>query len=155
MKCPQCDRTIKLTGKNHVLIDGKLYHKKCPTEKKAVLSDEEKESWNRLRDAINYYIERDRKRSKSEYVRKNGFNWQKIMKMIKQLKKDGYSYEDQEYALHKVVAMNGIFIGYQVVVNHIAEIMSVKREDDEYRKKMKEKEDKPIIFNIPVDEIDW
>ena len=97
----------------------------------------------------------DRKRSKSEYVRKNGFNWQKIMKMIKQLKKDGYSYEDQEYALHKVVAMNGIFIGYQVVVNHIAEIMSVKREDDEYRKKMKEKEDKPIIFNIPVDEIDW
>ena len=154
MKCPQCGRGLRPTGKNIVSVDGVLYHKKCPTERKAVLSDEEKIAWNNLRDAINEYIERDRKRNKSEYVRMNGFNWQKIMKMIKQLKADGYSYEDQEYALHKVVAMNGIFIGYQVVVNRIAEIMSVKQKVEEAEKKAEVKK-KPLVFNIPVDDIDW
>lgn len=154
MKCPQCGRNIRPTGKNFVSVDGVLYHKKCPTERKAVLSEEEKVAWNNLRDAINSYIERDRKRSKSEYVRTNGFNWQKIMKMIKQLKADGYSYEDQEYALHKVVAMNGMFIGYQVVVNHISEVISIKRKMDALETK-REVEEEPLIFEIPVDDIDW
>lgn len=153
MKCPQCGKVIRPTGKNFISVDGVLYHKKCPTERKTILSDEEKEAWNNLRDAINSYIERDRKRSKSEYVRMNGFNWQKIMKMIKQLKADGYSYEDQEYALHKVVGMNGMFIGYQVVVNNIAEIMSVKKNMDSQKRKITE--ERPLVFNIPVDDIDW
>lgn len=154
MKCPQCGRIIRPTGKNKnfISVDGVLYHKKCPTEKKNVLSEEEKVAWNNLRDAINSYIERDRKRSKSEYVRERGFNWQKIMKMIKQLKADGYSYEEQEYALHKVVAMNGIFIGYQVVVNNIAEIISLKQKTEHIEKPV---EEKPLTFNIPVDDIDW
>lgn len=155
MNCPQCGRTIRPTGKNHVSVDGVLYHKKCPTERKTVLSEEEKVAWDSLRDAINLYIERDRKRSKSEYVRLNGFNWQKITRMIKQLKLDGYSYEDQEYALHKVVSMNGMFIGYQVVVNNIAEIISIKRRIEESVKKRKEEEDRPYVFNIPIDDIDW
>lgn len=154
MKCPQCGRIIRPTGKNKnfISVDGVLYHKKCPTETKKALSEEEKVAWNNLRDAINSYIERDRKRSKSEYVRENGFNWQKIMRLIKQLKADGYSYEDQEYALHKVVAMNGIFIGYQAVVNHIAEIMSLKQKSIRTEEPV---EEKPLVFNIPVDDIDW
>ena len=134
-------------------VDGVLYHKKCPKTSKS--SEQEKQDLKELRDAINDYILRDKDKNPSPNIREKGFNWARITKNIKYLKENGYSYKDQLYALHKVVG-NGIFMGYQPVVNYIHAIIKQRDADKGAADRIKSVTNEVNYdFDVPVDEIDW
>lgn len=124
--CPLCGRRVMPSGNNCIIVDGTLVHKKCPTATKKK-SDPSK---NELIKAIyDYYAECPR-----GYIVENGFNKYKLLTQIKQLYEQGYSYEDQHYALDKVVEMQNGFWGYGAVVNKIDCILAKKHKIDEVKK---------------------
>lgn len=123
--CAICGRKIVRTGSNWLIKDGMVIHKKCPINKNT-LSDEDKKARRELLDKISYYIET----KPSDWIAETGLNFQKIAKQIKQLKYDGYTYQEQLWALNRIVDKDGVFYGYTRVVNNIAGVIAKKREND-------------------------
>lgn len=138
--CHLCGRRIVTTGSNYIIVDGELVHKKCPISKPKPKADPSK---NELIKAVyDYYATCAR-----GYIVENGFNRYKLLNQIKQLYEQGYSYEDQHYALDKVVKMQDGFWGYTAVVNKIDCIIAKKREKD----KVKESIAKHKVTQQPLD----
>lgn len=143
MICTLCGKKVMPTGKNFIMVDGKPYHKKCPTPKQR-LSKEESEMYKKLINGIAYYL----KFKPKGYVVDTGLNFKKVINQIKQLKDRGYSYEDQIYTLDKVVEMHDGFYGYTSVVNNIDMIMAKKRVAEQQQKRMVQVEKEEVIFDL-------
>lgn len=142
--CPICGKKIVRTGKNWVLNDGVLVHKKCPKESKPKLSKEESQDLLSLKDRVSYWLQMKPK----GYVVETGLNFMKVNMQIKKLKDQGYSYKDQLYALDVVVEQQGGFYGYTAVVNNIGGIMAKKHERERVLEKSKASKQTTIGFDL-------
>lgn len=123
MKCSLCGRTVRTDCSNWVEKDGKIYHKKCPSDKKQTDGSLHKQ----LMDRVNYHLNMN----PSDWLKNSGLNFQKVAMQVDNLKKRGYSYEEQLYALDYLVEMKGVFYGYTHVVNNIAWIIDKKKLQEE------------------------
>lgn len=153
MKCALCGRNIVSTGSNYVIKDGTTIHKKCPTDK-VKLSTEEKQDLLSLKNRISYWLEIKPR----GYVAQTGLNFMKVNVQIKKLKDDGYTYKEQLYALDKIVEKQDGFYGYTAVVNSIAGVIAKKREFDKALIKSKETKQTNINFDLSkllTEEDDW
>jgi hypothetical protein len=122
MICPRCGkRIVSRNGEyvNAALVDGEVIHKKCPKPK---MSKEDAKAYVALRDQIAHYV----CVSAKGYITQQGQSWKSVAKMIKEMKDQGYSYEDQLYALDKTVELQNGFYGYGSVRNNIERIMYLK-----------------------------
>lgn len=127
-KCIKCGKNVNLEKKNcRETMHGEYAHVKCPGDNKPVLNDNDKEQYRKLTDRIDYHM----KNNSNEFLKKNGTNWRIMTSKIAKLKDDGYSYEDQIYALDETVKRQGGFGGYGHVVNTIVMIIG---ERDKYNK---------------------
>jgi len=146
VKCEICGRRILTESNNWTEKNGKYYHKKCPA-KKDVLSDDEKLEYRALTDRIKYHFDNNA----SEFIIDKGVNYKYLTPKIKKLKEEGYSYNDQIYALDKIVEIQGGFSGFGSVVNNISRLIS---ERDRAEKLLKEveinKNDGEIRFNFDL-----
>lgn len=120
-KCIKCGKNVNLEKKNcRETMHGEYAHVKCPGVVEAVLDDDERKQYRALTDRIKYHHENNA----AGYVLTQGVNYKNLTPKIKQLKDDGYSYEDQIYALDKTVELQNGFIGYGSVVNNIVRIIA-------------------------------
>lgn len=120
--CGKCGSNVKIGSKNCEQIDGIFYHIKCPRDRKRKVfeSEEEKQSYNSLRDRIKkWYTEKP-----SEYYMEHSLNWQRVIQRINVMKSLGYSYGDIEYTLDKTVEELGAFFGIKQVENRISECIA-------------------------------
>lgn len=122
MICPLCGKRVKPECGNAVVVGDTVIHKRCPTNKskpdpdRKILIDEVYNQFN-----INA----------KGYIADSGFNHYKLLNQIKTLYEHGYSYQEQLYALKKVVEKQNGFYGYTSVVNQISRIIAKKRKRDE------------------------
>lgn len=123
--CALCGKKIMLSGNNYIVTDdSKIIHKHCPKEPKSAVEEQESRELVALRDKIKYYLDTCPLGYLAESPR---INWVKCNNQIKDLCEQGYSYEEQLYALNSIVkSMNGFF-GYTAVVNRIENVISAKR----------------------------
>lgn len=143
MKCALCGKTIVSTASNYIIKDGVAVHKTCP-QSKPKLSVQEKQDLLTLKNRISYWLEIKPK----GYVATTGLNFTKLSVQIGKLKQQGYSYQDQLYALDKIVEKQDGFYGYTAVVNNIAGIIAKKREYDKAIKKSKDIKQSTIKFDL-------
>lgn len=118
--CSKCGKTIRLTCSNWKEKDGEYMHKKCPGAKGGILDDAEKIQYRALTDRVKYHFINNA----SDFIAKTGVNFKYLAPKIKQLKEDGYSYEDQIYALDQTVEIQGAFNGFGAMVNMIPRIIA-------------------------------
>lgn len=156
--CPLCGHRIVLrNGKycNSTIVDGQLVHKKCPTERKKVLSESETHDFKRLTALIDNYL----KQCPRGYIAEHGINWGKTTQLIKKLKNQGYSYSDQMYVLNKVVLQQHGFWGYGAVENNIAVMIGARDRKEklleEYEEQQKNEQKKPKRFQEKEDDFEW
>ena len=123
MKCEICGREIKMTGNNWVENNGKLYHKKCPVYTNK-LNEDDKKSYNLLKEKISYYAAT----CPRGYISEKPMNFKYAMSIVSKMKDRGFSYDDIIYALDKVVELQEGFWGMGAVDNRIEVIIS-KRND--------------------------
>lgn len=142
--CPLCGKKVVRTGKNWVVNDCVLIHKKCPKNKKPKLSKEESQELLSLKNRVSYWLETKPK----GYVVDTGLNFIKVSLQISQLKEQGYSYKEQLYALDEVVKQQGGFYGYTSVVNNIHGIIAKKREHDRLLEQSKKSKQETIGFDL-------
>lgn len=127
MNCPICGhRIIHRNGEwaNASIVDGVLVHKKCPKPKNVSANNE---SYRALKERIKYHFINNAK----GYIEENGMNWYNVFRVIDVLYNEGYSYEDQLYALDKVVLKQGGFYGYGSVRNNIDPIIAKKKQKEQ------------------------
>lgn len=124
MKCVLCGKRVNPTKSNFILLDGnKPAHKKCPSAHKSKLDPDRKILIDEVYNQFNT--------NAKGYIADSGFNHYKLLNQIKTLYEYGYSYQEQLYALKKVVEKQNGFYGYTSVVNQISRIIAQKRKRDE------------------------
>ena len=125
--CPICGRGIRVmdNNKNAILMDGQYCHKRCPVPK---TPPEEQQALKSLKDRITFHIVYN---NRNETAMVKGFNWANINNKIKQLREEGFTYADMEYALDEVVKQQEGFWGFGSVVNNIRPIMERKRKQEQ------------------------
>lgn len=130
--CPLCGKRVMANKGNATIVDGQLIHKNCNKNKRSnSLSPQEKQDRKELFDAISQHLETHPR----GYVAETGLNFKKVGIQVSQLKKQGYSYKDQLYALHRVVEKQQGFWGYTSVVNNIAGIIAKRDKMNQTRDK--------------------
>lgn len=137
--CPLCGKIVKPTQKNATIIDGVICHKKCPEARKKPVDPNKK----LLIDEIYHQFETNAK----GYILNTGFNHYKLLNQIKVLCERGYSYQDQLYALKKVVESQDGFYGYTSVVNQISRIIVQKRKRDELLSNIQKTKQEKVVFD--------
>lgn len=144
MICSVCGKKIIPSKGNFVLVGGQPIHKKCPKDSKSKLSKEESTDRKVLLEKVSEYLVSCPK----GYVAESGLNFTKLSVQIGKLKKDGYSYKDQLYALNEVVKMQNGFWGYTAVVNNIYGIMKKKHDYDKVIEQSKTKTEQVVEFDL-------
>lgn len=135
--CPLCGKRVVAGKGNATIVDGQLIHKNCNKNTKSnSLSPQEKQDRKELLDAISQHLEVHPK----GYVAETGLNFTKVSIQIGKLKKEGYSYKDQLYALNRVVEKQGGFYGYTAVVNNIVGIIAKRDKVAQVRDKFTSKQ---------------
>lgn len=137
--CPLCGKRVIAGKGNSTIVDGELVHKKCPRKSKP--QDPNKKL---LIDEVYTQFETNAK----GYVVDRGFNYFKLMKQIDTLYELGYSYQDQLYALKKVIEGQGGFYGYTSVVNQIPRIIAQKRKRDEVLEQVHNSKHEEVKFDF-------
>lgn len=127
-KCVLCGGNVNILKGNSALLDGQVVHKKCPS-KKPKLSEEEKEKLNELKECIEWMAVKHEKPT----------NWALISKQIKDMKEEGYNYEDQLEALKYTYKVDGdVFWGYGRTRKFIAHALYHKKREQDYKEKRTE-----------------
>lgn len=151
-KCLVCGGRVNTSKGNCMKVDGGYTHKKCP--KDTQLNNSEKEQWISLRNTINeQYITRP-----SDYYKEHSLNWKAVTNQIRQLREEGYTYEEIEYATKEVFKEFGLFFGFGGVVNRIVGIIAKRNKKAEAMKNIKSKttESKSIdLTNIINESEEW
>ena len=157
MNCPICGkRIVKRNGEYanaKTNKDGIWVHKKCPQPKK-ITDPAEKEAYRLLRENIVNYVAFHAQ----GFIAERGINWMNVNVMIKKLKDDGFSYEDQSFALDEVVKMQKGFWGYGAVKNNIEAIILKRDKKAEVQEKVvKADVPKPIVkkWKKKEDKFEW
>lgn len=140
MICPLCGKRVVPSGKNAVIVDGQVCHRKCPNSK-PVKTDPWKKAL--IEEVYNKF-----NNNAKGYIATTGFNHYKLLGQIKKLHELGYSYQDQLYALRKVVESQDGFYGYTSVVNQISRIIAHKRKREEVLESTKKKQQQEVSFDL-------
>lgn len=148
MKCAICGKTIVQSGSNWKIIedsDGNkaFVHKKCP-KPKSQLSDEERESFNNLKNKITTYATT----CPMGIIKERPMNFKYAMQIVGQMKSRGFSYDDISYALDKVVELQNGFWGMGAVNNKIEVIIEQKRQHDVVVEQVKSNPKEEITFDL-------
>lgn len=146
LTCPLCGHYIvKRNGvyANAKLIkaeDGKyiMVHKKCPKDKDK-MSKSDKIALSNLMNQILYY----RTTCPKGYIAEGKFSGKGALYSVKQLYEDGYSFEDQLYALDEIVKSQKGFWGVGALKNNIKETL-FKRDLEQKRKNKKQELEKKL-----------
>ena len=130
VKCEACGKKINTTiNNNYNALDGVFTHKKCPANSGVKLSVEDMKTKRELTDAIQWI---NRKQNGSDLTTPQ---WGLINRKIKELKEDGYSYEDQLYAFKWYFDKSeNVFKGYGIIGFIIANVMKEKHKQEEISK---------------------
>lgn len=132
-----------MAGKgNSTIIDGKIVHKKCPT----INNKKKEQDPNKL--ALIEEVYRQFSLYAKGYIKEGGFNHYKLLNQINKLHEEGFSYQEQMYALNKIVKEQNGFYGYTAVVNNIHSIISKKRMKDNIKKDSCKNNNKDVVFDL-------
>lgn len=144
MICPLCGKRVVPTGKNAVIVDGHVCHRKCPNSQPVKPKQQDPDKKLLIDEIYNQFALHAK-----GYIKDNGgFNHMKLLGQIEKLHDNGYSYTEQLYALNKVVESQGGFYGYTAVVNKIASIIARKRLEDEVKQKAENHKQETVSFDL-------
>lgn len=143
--CSRCGRRIILSSNSFINENGIYSHKKCVGR----LNDDEKKDYKSLKNKIQWYID-----TQNKNIHVKSFNWFNINSKIKELRADGYTYKEIEYALDVVVRQMDGFYGFGAVVNRIYPIIEKKRKKD-FIIKTPVPPQIDIVYKVKTDEIDF
>ena len=154
--CAKCGRRVIVSASNcDKNMDGEYVHVKCPSEKKPNKDLMDQSLYRQLMDRVKYH----QINNASGYVLTSGVNYKAVANKVKALKNEGYSYEDQLYALDEVVELQNGFCGYGAVVNNIIRIIANRDKKQEQIGKIENKDDSTEIkfdFDLSsVDDYEW
>ncbi len=153
--CEKCGKKIFLDKSNWKIMDqGGYVHNKCPASKNTLLTVEEQLSYRDLMDRIKYHQINNPK----GYILETGVNYKYAAQRIKGLKDDGYSYEDQLYALDKIVEIQNGFLGFGSVVNNIVRLVAERDKQQDQLSKIKTDtftDEVKFKFDLADDEFKW
>ena len=122
VECVVCGKGLQTTAKNSVFNSGVWSHKRCPSREKKMTPEEIKAKRD-LTDRIQLLaIKHDR-----------SLNWFMITGQIKKLLEEGYSYDEQLYALNYVYDKDDSeFWGYGRVAKFVEHARAHKKKMEEY-----------------------
>lgn len=153
--CEKCGKKIFLDKSNWKVMDhGGYVHNKCPASKDSILTSEEQLSYHKLMDRIKYHQINNPK----GYILETGVNYKYAAQRIKALKDDGYSYDDQLYALDKIVEIQNGFLGFGSVVNNIVRLIAERNKQQEQIDKVKTDkitDEVKFKFDLADDDFSW
>ncbi len=131
--CADCGGKIMLNKSNWVRTpDGIYVHKKCPSSKNK-MTEEESIAYKALTDRVIYHFNNNA----NSFIKDKGVNFPYLTKRIKELKTQGYCYQDQLYALDRIVDIQGGFGGYGHVINNISRIITERDKQEQIKAEFK------------------
>ena len=143
MKCVLCGRVVQPKGNNFILVDNKPMHKKCPKPKEK-LTEQELNELNILKQELFRYANNCPK----GYMVGRTMNWTRVMGVIGNMHKRGYSYGEINYALDKVVEEMDGFWGIGAVDKRIDVIIAKKRDVEQKSQLYKDKPTKEEVVDL-------
>ena len=147
--CPLCGKRVVQNKGNATILNGQVVHKNCNknTNIKPKLSSDEKQDRQKLLDEISKQLVMNPR----GYVAETGLNFTKVSVQIGELKKRGYSYKDQLYALNEIVKKQEGFWGYTAVVNNIAGVIAKRDEQLRIREQVKKQTEQKDAYSSMTD----
>ena len=132
VKCEACGKKINTNiNNNYNALDGVFTHKKCPPSNNDKLSPEDVKAKRELTDEIQRF-----QMEQSNGIDLTTSQWGTVSRKIKELKDDGYSYQDQLFAFKWYFdkAKGNVFKGYGIIGFIIAVALVEKHKQEEISK---------------------